>query len=177
MVDRLLAPRVPWRMLLARYLVARARDDYTYMRPSRREGQAILPALRGHEMDLVVALDTSGSIDDEEIREFASEIDAIKGQVRARITLLACDWDLAPGAPWRFEPWERFEPPAEIRGGGGTRFKPVFDWVEREGLRPDLLVYFTDAQGEFPAREPPYPVLWLVKGGAEVPWGLRVQLN
>ncbi len=177
MVDRLLAPQVPWRTLLARYLVARARDDYTYMRPSRREGQAILPALRGHEVDLVVALDTSGSITDEEIRAFASELDAIKGQVRARLTLLACDWDLAPEGPWRYEPWEPLALPASLRGGGGTRFRPVFDWVEREGLRPDVLVYFTDAQGEFPAREPPYPVIWLVKGGAEVPWGIRVQLN
>jgi predicted metal-dependent peptidase len=43
--------------------------------------------------------------------------------------------------------------------------------------RPDLLVYFTDALGEFPAREPVYPVLWLVKGKATVPWGQRVQLN
>ncbi|HHQ42676.1 MAG TPA: hypothetical protein ENK20_10375 [Chromatiales bacterium] len=177
MVDRLLAPQVPWRSLLARYLVARARDDYTYTRPSRREGQAILPALRGHEMDLVVALDTSGSVTDEEIRAFASELDAIKGQVRARLTLLACDWDLAPEGPWRYEPWEPLTLPRSLRGGGGTRFRPVFDWVEREGLRPDVLVYFTDAQGEFPPREPPYPVIWLVKGGAQVPWGIRVQLN
>ena len=177
MVDRLLAPQVPWRSLLARYLVARARDDYTYTRPSRREGQAILPALRGHEMDLVVALDTSGSVTDEEIRAFASELDAIKGQVRARLTLLACDWDLAPEGPWRYEPWEPLTLPRSLRGGGGTRFRPVFDWVEREGLRPDVLVYFTDAQGEFPPHEPPYPVIWLVKGGAQVPWGIRVQLN
>jgi predicted metal-dependent peptidase len=38
-------------------------------------------------------------------------------------------------------------------------------------------VYFTDAQGDMPRVPPNYPVLWLVKGGASVPWGLRIQLN
>ena len=41
LVDHLLQPQLPWRMLLARYLTAIARDDYSYMRPSRREGEAI----------------------------------------------------------------------------------------------------------------------------------------
>jgi predicted metal-dependent peptidase len=43
--------------------------------------------------------------------------------------------------------------------------------------RPDLLVYFTDGEGEFPPAAPPYPVIWLVKGPASVPWGERIQLN
>jgi predicted metal-dependent peptidase len=39
------------------------------------------------------------------------------------------------------------------------------------------LLYFTDAEGDFPLSEPHYPVLWLVKGKAPVPWGQRIQLN
>ncbi|MDV3238016.1 MAG: VWA-like domain-containing protein [Gammaproteobacteria bacterium] len=177
LVDHLLQPRLPWRMLLAKYMTAIARDDYTYSRPSRREGQAILPSLRSAQVDIVVALDTSGSISPDEICEFMSEIDAIKGQVRARITLQACDAHLAEDGPWEFEPWEEFRLPRDFTGGGGTRFTPVFDWARRRDRQPDLLVYFTDAEGEFPEQEPLYPVLWLVKGKAKVPWGQRVQLN
>lgn len=177
LVDHLLQPQLPWRMLLARYMNAASRDDYSYMRPSRREGEAIFPSLRSAQTDIVVVLDTSGSIRREEMREFVSEIDAIKGQVRARITLLACDAELSPGAPWVFEPWEQFELPDTIRGGGGTRFTPPFEWVESESNSPDLLVYFTDAEGEFPDCEPCFPVIWLVKGREPVPWGQRVQLN
>lgn len=177
LVDHLLQPRLPWRMLLAKYMTAIARDDYTYSRPSRREGQAILPSLRSAQVDIVVALDTSGSISADEICEFMSEIDAIKGQVRARITLQACDAHLAEDGPWEFEPWEEFRLPRDFTGGGGTRFTPVFDWARRRDRQPDLLVYFTDAEGEFPEQEPLYPVLWLVKGKAKVPWGQRVQLN
>jgi predicted metal-dependent peptidase len=177
LVDHLLQPQLPWRMLLARYMTAVSRDDYSYLRPSRREGEAIFPTLRSTQADIVVALDTSGSIGEGEMREFVTEIDAIKGQLHARIVLHACDAKLASDGPWRFEPWEAFQLPKTLRGGGGTRFTPVFDWLRQEGCNPELLVYFTDAQGEFPRQEPPFPVIWLVKGRAEVPWGQRIQLN
>lgn len=177
LVDHLLQPQLPWRMLLAKYMTAISRDDYNYTRPSRREGQAIFPSLRSAQVDIVVALDTSGSVSADEMREFVSEIDAIKGQVRAHITLHACDAELAKDGPWEFEPWEEFKLPVDLKGGGGTRFTPVFDWVCKRDRQPDLLVYFTDAEGEFPTQAPFYPVLWLIKGKTKVPWGQRVQLN
>lgn len=177
LVDHLLQPQLPWRMLLAKYMTAVSRDDYNYSRPSRREGTAILPSLRSSQVDVVVVLDTSGSVSADEIREFMSEVDAIKGQVRARVTLHACDAELAKDGPWEYEPWEEFKLPRDFTGGGGTRFTPVFQWAHGRDRQPDLLVYFTDAQGEFPDQEPPFPVLWLVKGKSKVPWGQRVQLN
>ncbi|MEJ2591554.1 MAG: VWA-like domain-containing protein, partial [Candidatus Thiodiazotropha sp.] len=177
MVDHLLQPQLPWRLLLARYMTVVARDDFSYMRPSRREGEFILPSLRSNQVELVVALDTSGSIQDQEMGEFLAEINALKGQMRARVTLLACDSAIAEGAPWIYEAWEEFALPAKITGGGGTSFEPVFDWVETQGVRPDLLVYFTDAEGAFPKQEPQYPVIWLVKGRQKTPWGQRIQLN
>ncbi|MBN2886602.1 MAG: hypothetical protein JXM75_07860 [Chromatiaceae bacterium] len=177
LVDHLLRPALPWRELLAHHLSRLGRDDYSYQRPARREGDFILPALRGERVELVVGLDTSGSIREQELAAFIAELDALKGQVRARLSVLPCDAELSPEAPLQCEPWERTPWPARLGGGGGTRFTPVFDWVERWGPRPDLLLYFTDARGDFPARAPDYPVLWLVKGGAEVPWGERIQLN
>ncbi len=177
MIGELMQPKLPWRLLLARYMTQHARDDYSYMRPSRREGEVILPSLRSAQADLVVVLDTSGSISEQEIGEFMSEVNAIKGQLRARITLHACDTALAEEGPWLFEPWEEFRLPGKVKGGGGTDFRPVFEWVARQNRAPDLLLYFTDAEGEFPKREPDFPVLWLVKGKAAVPWGQRIQLN
>src|SRR5690606_6415963 len=151
--------------------------DYDFTRPSRREGAAILPGLHAHEIDLVVALDTSGSISDDEMREFAGEINAIKSQIHARVTLLACDEELWEGGPVVAEAWEPLALPERVGGGGGTRLAPVFEWVQSQGRLPDALLYFTDAEGEFPPQEPPYAVCWLVKGKAPVPWGTRIQLN
>lgn len=177
MIDHLLQPQLPWRMLLARYMTATARDDYSYSRPSRREGSAIMPSLKSHELKVVVALDTSGSVSDEEMRQFLSEINAIKGQAHARITLIACDARVDEGGPWIYEPWEDFSLPQEFPGGGGTDFRPAFEWTAGQSPLPDLLLYFTDAQGAFPEFEPAYPVIWLVKGKQTVPWGQRIQLN
>lgn len=177
LVDELIQPQLPWRSLLARYLARVARDDYSFQRPSRREGEAMLPRLSSGEVDLHLVLDTSGSIGAEELAQFATEVDALKGQIRARVTLHACDERLDPSGPWIFQPWEPIVLPREFGGGGGTRFDPVFGWLEAQRLRPDLLLYFTDAQGEFPRHAPEYPVIWLVKGRAAVPWGERIQLN
>lgn len=177
LVDHLLQPQLPWRMLLARYMTQTARDDYSFMRPSRREGAAILPSLRSSHIELVVVLDTSGSITDKEMHEFLGEVNAIKGQLGARITLHACDERLAETGPWTYEPWEELALPVKFEGGGGTRFTPAFEWANALGRKPDLMLYFTDADGEFPKQEPPYPVLWLVKGKTKVPWGQRIQLN
>lgn len=177
LVDGLIEPQLPWRMLLARYLMSAARDDYSFQRPSRREGNALLPRLASDQVELCVALDTSGSIGTEELAQFASEVDALKGQIRARVTLHACDERLDPRGPWEFQPWEPLVLPKELGGGGGTRFAPVFDWIMAGHRRPDLLLYFTDAQGEFPRHAPAFPVIWLVKGRGKVPWGERIQLN
>ena len=179
MVDHLLQPQLPWRMLLARYLTAVARDDYSFTRPSSRRdaGGAIYPSLRSTQINMVAVVDTSGSIVDEEMSSFISEINAIKGQIRARVTLHACDAKMADKGPWVFESWEEMQVPKDLQGGGGTDFCPAFDWVNNCDQLPDLLVYFTDAQGNFPDCEPAYPVIWLVKGKAPVPFGQRVQLN
>ena len=176
-VDGLLAPSLPWRALLARFFAINQRDDYSWHRPSRREGDALLPRLSSEGIEVVAAIDTSGSISDDELREFVTELDALKGQVRARVTLLACDNQVAGNAPWEFEPWDTVQLPSGLEGGGGTDFRPVFDWVEHENRSPDMLVYFTDAEGDFPKLPPNYPVIWLVKGKGRVPWGERVQLN
>ena len=135
------------------------------------------PRLAGGEVDLHAALDTSGSIAPAELGEFAAELDALKGQIRARVTVHGCDERLDPRGPWIFEPWDAIALPREMAGSGGTSFVPVFDWIAARGLRPDVVVYFTDAEGQFPQRAPDYPVIWLVKGKGRVPWGQRIQLN
>ncbi len=178
MIDHLLQPRLPWRMLLSRYMTSMARDDYSYMRQSRRsQGNAILPSLHSSQVEVVVAVDTSGSIRDTEIQEFLSEVSALKGQMRARITLIPCDATIADDAPWIFEPWEELNLQTQISGGGGTDFRPVFEWVDAQSIKPEILVYFSDLEGKFPELAPTYPVLWLVKGKEKPPWGQRIQLN
>lgn len=169
---------LPWQALLARYLSATARDDYSYQRPSSRRGDpAIYPTLKSAQINIAIALDVSGSVSDKELNQCVSEMNALKGQLRARITLLVCDAELIEGFPIIFEPWEMVELPETIAGGGSTDFNPVFQCLEQQDQQPDSLIYFTDALGSFPHYEPNYPVLWLIKGKGAVPWGQRVQFQ
>ena len=108
---------------------------------------------------------------------FFSEINAIKGQIRARITLICCDAEIDEQSPLIFEAWDEFKFDTQVKGGGGTDFRPVFRWIDQQDMTPDTLLYFTDACGEFPDYEPTYPVVWLVKGKAKPPFGARIQLN
>ncbi|MBF0218378.1 MAG: hypothetical protein HQL49_02430 [Gammaproteobacteria bacterium] len=173
----LLQPQLSWRALLARYMTLSARSDYNYSRPSRREGSAIFPSLKSHAIQLLVAIDSSGSVSDSEMASFAAEVNAIKGQLEAQITLVGCDSDLAVDGPWIYERWEPFTLPTIVSGGGTTDFRPVFDFAAQLATPPDLILYFTDARGRFPLQQPAQPVIWLVKGNGSVPWGERIQLN
>lgn len=180
LAEAALAPQVSWRALMAQHLSQIARDDYSWLRPSRRESASdgpLMPSLHSRQGDIAVAIDTSGSIDDAALADFLAELNAIKGTQPVRITLFACDAQLAPEAPWVVEPWDELRLLQSLGGGGGTAFTPVFDWLRDAGQQPDVLIYFTDGEGEFPPGPPSYPVLWLVKGPAPVPWGLRVALN
>ena len=171
-LDRELAHRsgTDWRRLLDRYLVQLSRTDFTYARPSRRSTDTmIMPALSQPELELVVALDISGSVRDGDLSLFLSELDSLKGQLRARLTIHACDNRLAEEGPWVIEPYEHFRWPG-LKGRGGTDFRPIFDWVARRGA-PDCLIYFTDGRGRFPETPPSYPVIWLVNGDQPPPWG------
>jgi len=177
-VKRLLHSSVPWRTVLARFMSGTTRVDYNLLRPSqRREGEAIQPSLSSPQTSVAIALDTSGSIEEEELNTFITEVSAIKGLVNARITLMTCDSQLDSDGPWVYEPWESMSLPTSVKGKGGTDFTPVFNWLDEQQIKPDLLVYFTDAVGKYPNRMPAIETLWLVKGSAEIPWGQRIQLN
>jgi predicted metal-dependent peptidase len=177
-VKRLLHSTVPWRTLLARFMSSTTRMDYNLMRPTqRREGDAIQPSLSSPQTNIAIALDTSGSIDEEELNTFVTEVSAIKGLLNTRITLLTCDSELGQDGPREFEPWEALSMPNSVKGDGGTDFRPVFEWLVNQQFKPELLIYFTDAKGKFPDIRPAIETLWLVKGSAEIPWGQRIQLN
>jgi predicted metal-dependent peptidase len=69
-----------------------------------------------------------------------------------------------------------------VAGGGGTDFRPVFDWVAHllgGGAGPDALIYCTDGLGTFPLRAPSYPVVWVVTaaGKPQFPFGMTIRLQ
>lgn len=122
---------------------------------------------------VVVAVDTSGSIGQKELDTFFGEMSGILEDVRPqRIINIWCD-----AAVNRVDEIEDAADLNGVRmkgavGGGGTDFRPVFDWVDKQNITVDALIYLTDLQGSFPKEAPEYPTIWgNILKGSTAPWG------
>lgn len=177
LTDRLEA-QVDWVTKLQIYLRTNlpcyGQKDYQMFPPSRRfVGQGMyLPSLVGYQPRVAFAVDTSGSRDNDNLIRALSEIDDARKHYTAQVMLLDCDTEI-----YCSEWIGPEEPLPELKGGGGTDFRPVFDRVEDEDI--DVLVFFTDTWGTFPEQQPRnYDVLWVVDvAGGNVPWGEVIRVN
>jgi predicted metal-dependent peptidase len=164
-VDELVNPVLDWRELFRRFVDSAAKNDYQWCPPNRRYISAgwYLPSLRSTELkNVVCVLDTSGSITDSDLRMFEAEVKSIVEDYRTNATVIYCD-NQVNGV-------EHFEEGDIValkhRGGGGTDFRPPFDYLDSEGQVPACLVYQTDGYCyDFPT-DPGYPVLWVITPGS-----------
>ncbi|MBB6097792.1 putative metal-dependent peptidase [Deinobacterium chartae] len=175
-VTALLEPQLPWTERLAAF-VQPSLEDYRWEMPDRRFSDAdfILPAVEGSRLEVVLAVDVSGSIRPGELRRFVSEAAAVLHAFdRVEAWLLACDAEVRYFG--RISVGEAL--PTEFPGGGGTDFRPVFERLEQAGILPHALVYLTDGFGRYPRSAPTYPVLWvLTEQGGSPPFGEVLRLG
>lgn len=143
--------------------------------------------------DFVIAIDTSGSVAGEEVQSFLQKTYSIlkdreSFQSRINVHIIQCDAQLQSDEVITSEDdLESYMVTMEIRGLGGTDFRPVFDYVDRliaEGEFSDLkgLIYFTDGLGTYPASKPSYRTAFVfVESGYNVPevpvWAMKVVLR
>jgi len=178
-VKDMLEPKADWRELLRQFMEAIAKSDYSWTPPNRRfahEG-VYLPGMRSETLPpIVVAVDTSGSVRQEDLDQFAAELTVILEEARPEeLHVVYCDSQL--------KGVQTFEPDDEIdlkaKGGGGTSFIPPFDWVEDNDIEPVCLIYLTDLESSRFPDDPGYPVLWGVYGGntSQPPFGDVVELD
>lgn len=178
-VEAVLKPELDWRELLAQFVTSCYGGSRRWLPPSRRHvWQGLYLQSQRHErLRAVVAVDTSGSTLGD-LPRFFTELTALLGTFgQYELTVIQCDA--------RVQAVERFDdsnplPPDrtwEMHGGGGTDFRPVFEYVEEHPeVDPAMLLFFTDGYGSYPDRPPPYPVLWLLTsdGKCGVEWGQQV---
>jgi predicted metal-dependent peptidase len=156
-----LKPRVDWRSALRRFAQEQARVDYTWQRPNRRylASGLYLPSLGGEELGvLAVGVDTSGSIDEVLLDQFAAEVKELVNEMQPReVHVWYCDTKIA-----RKEVFYRGDPvEMHAEGGGGTDFRPVFAELDKMEEPPVALLYLTDLAGRFPETAPEVPTLWV----------------
>jgi predicted metal-dependent peptidase len=145
MISELVAPKMDWRDILRTQLESSLKNDFTFMRPSKRSGDVIFPGMnKDEELNIAVALDTSGSISPVMLRDFLSEVQGIMDQYQAyRVHIFQFDTGVYGAEDFTSDDGRTMDE-YELKGGGGTDFDVVFNYMEEYGIEPDQLVMFTD---------------------------------
>ena len=176
------AAQVDWCEHLHSFARRGAQSDYSWRQPNRRRLQdgiymgRQLPVGVG---EVAIGVDTSGSVSRDALEQFAGEILALCQETKpSKVHLLYCDTQVHPET---YEQDEIADIKIVRKGGGGTSFTPVFDWVEDRIANgeepPQYLIYLTDGYGEAPDVEPEYPVLWVCTSAKEMPIGETIRIN
>jgi predicted metal-dependent peptidase len=179
MVSEKVDSKVAWGEKLRQFIrfgVSRdRRDDYSFSKPNRRNiwQDLYLPSAIGfNEPKIAFAVDTSGSIGEEEIAQAVAEIEAIRRDFGCSMYLIDCDAEVHSGR-W-LDAAEAV--PTKFKGGGGTDFAPVFAHLEQNRVPVDVCIYITDGYGNF-GEEPSMDVIWVMTTSEKPPFGECIQIG
>lgn len=154
--------QLDWKQILREFIENTVASDYSWTSPNRRYvGMGIyMPGVVKENVGrIAVAVDTSGSIGQALLDQFAGELSAIMQEAQpSAVDVIYCD-SLVQGVE-TFTP-DDGEITLKALGGGGTRFQPVMDWIAEQDEPPIGLVYATDLECSDTPVDPGCPVLWL----------------
>ena len=150
-----LKPNVNWRRILRIFAASSSRTQIknTIRRPSKRYGTT--PGIKiQRKQKILIAVDSSGSVDNEELKEFFGEIYHIWKQ-GAEIYVVECDTAIHNNY------FYKGKAPEVISGRGGTDFNAPLSYAN-DIYNPDAVIYFTDGHAMIPNVKCRKPVLWLI---------------
>jgi len=180
MIDEMVNVPTPWHEILERYMQAKEKDGHSWTRPNRRfmanslylPGYDYIPKMG----QVVIAVDTSGSIGQRELNEFNGHINRILHScIPEKVHVVYCD--AAINNVVEYTP-DDFPVTLRPHGGGGTSFKPVFDWVDQCGEEIECVIYLTDGYGDQDyIEQPSSDVVWLTTHNENFNWGTVIKFD
>ena len=167
---------IDWKTELSAYLNRFHRNDYKISPPNKKYlyMDLALPSAKSEHLYLAVGIDVSGSIDEKQIQLFISELESLLMTFsNFKIDLFFIDSKIK--AHYTYENGDTFD--YAIPSGDSTDFRPIFDYIETNFLTPDVIIYFTDADGIFPTHEPLIDTIWIVHGeNSNIPFGKVIKI-
>lgn len=160
-VGRMNQPKIDWVTALKRFIENIIPSDYQWTPPNKRyvSQDLYFPGIKKENVgEIVVVIDTSGSITEAQLVQFAGEITSICDDVRpSKVHIIYCDTKVQKVQE------VMYGDPVQLgmHGGGGTDFVPPFAYVTKNNINPLCLVYLTDLECDSYPKEPDYPVLWV----------------
>lgn len=167
----LLEPKVNWREVLRDFVksTCNAKDASSWRRVNRRflSTGTYMPTLIGEKVGhLVIAPDTSGSVGDDELGEFLSEVKGIAEEVNpACVDLLY--WGSSVVRHETYGDGEAANIIASTRpvGGGGTSPSCISEYLKEKNIKPECVIILTDGcVGDDWGSEWTAPTLWCIVG-------------
>lgn len=154
---------LPWNLYLKKLMgTVESNKKKTITRRNRRQPDRLdlRGQLNSHKAKIIVALDISGSISDEEFNQAIKEVLSIVKNVNHEITIIECDSEIR--RVYNVKSVKDIKDRMKIRGS--TKFNPVFEYANHKKI--NLLVYFTDGKGEDKLLSIPkgYKTLWILSG-------------
>ena len=178
MIKDLTAPQLNWRELLQQQIMSTIRSDYTWSRISRKgwDIDAVLPGNDVEkEIDICVAIDASGSMSDEMLRDILSEVKGIMESYNAfKLHLWSFDTEVYNATVFTQENLDDIMD-WEIGGGGGTTFECNWEYMKDNDIAPKKFVMFTDGYPGMGWGDENYAdTLFVIHGSTsiEAPFGL-----
>ena len=170
----LMSAKVDWREALREFVssVVTGKDDSTWRRPNRRwlQHDIYMPSTIAESMgSILIAVDTSGSIRDEDVNKFLSEVVGIMNNVNPeQVHLLYWDHHVAGHEVYGIGDGDKLMGSTKPKGGGGTSPSCITEYMKSHNLKPECSVVLTDGYvggdwgGDWSS-----PVLWAIVGGCK----------
>jgi len=183
MIKDITEPKMNWRELLRMQLQSTIKTDFTWMRPSRRgwDMDAVMPGMRNEDaIDIAVFIDASGSIGDKMLRDFLGEIQGIMESFESyKIHVVTFDTHCYNPVTYDSDNLDDICD-YDVKGGGGTDFECIFDYLKDSAVEPKKLVVFTDGLPFGSWGDPNYcDTVWIIHSnpGCQAPFGLSAEYD
>lgn len=169
-IATLLEPKIDWREQLRQYVssLASGKDISTWRRVNRRwlQHDMYMPSTISESVGrIVIAIDTSGSIDNETLTAFLSEVQGVcANAMPERVDLMYWDTKVARHEVYAQDKLDKLTTTTKPAGGGGTNVECVPRYIHDNGIKPECVIVLTDGHigGSWGTWD--CPVLWCISG-------------
>jgi predicted metal-dependent peptidase len=178
LINNFTAPKMRWQDLLRIQLESILKNNYTFMKPSRKAWHtgAVLPGmLPAEQLDVCIAIDTSGSITDEMVSDFLGEVKGMLELYNSYVVKVFCfDTSVLAEAEFSSDGGDDildYQP----QGGGGTDFEVCWEHLKANDIVPKQFIMFTDGYPFGSWGDPNYcDTLFVIHGNdkIEAPFGV-----
>jgi predicted metal-dependent peptidase len=168
-IEQMLEPTVDWKEVLREFVssTARGNDEYTWRKFNKRmvANDLYLPSLENESVgELVIGIDTSGSIGTKELTEFASELSSIcKNTSPSKVRVLWWDTEVHGEQVFDESNYDNIATLLKPQGGGGTYVTGLSKYILKHNIKAEGVIVFTDGYVEDDIDwQITTPTLWLV---------------